>query len=48
MQIIADVGKISKTFPHNLIFILNIFSEYNIHFTYLSIVLAQNNVGILT
>ena len=33
MQIIADVGKISKTVKGNLIFILNILSESSIHFT---------------
>ena len=32
MQIIADVEKISKTVQLNLNFILNILSEFNIHF----------------
>ena len=33
MQIITGVSKISKTVQPNLIFILNIFSEFNIDFT---------------
>ena len=33
MQIIADVSKISKTVQPNLTFILNILSEFSIHFT---------------
>ena len=33
MHIIADVNKISKTVQRNLNFILNVLSEYNIHFT---------------
>ena len=46
MHIIADVNKISKTVQGNLTFILNVLSEYSIHFTQLSIVLAKKNVGI--
>ena len=33
MQIIADVGKILKTVPRNLHFILNVLLESSIHFT---------------
>ena len=33
MQIIADVSKISKTDQPNLTFILNILSEFSIHWT---------------
>ena len=44
MQIIADVSKISKTVQRNLNFILNVLWEYRIHFTQLSIVLAEKNI----
>ena len=48
MQIIADVGKISKTVQRNLIVILNVLWESGIHYTQLSIVLAKENIGIFT
>ena len=32
MQITADVGKISKTVPRDLAFILNVLSDSSIHF----------------
>ena len=48
MYIIADVNKISKTVQRNLTFILNVLSESSIHFTQLSIVFAQKNIGIFT
>ena len=48
MQIIADDSKISKTVQPNLTFIWNILSELNIHFTQLSIVIAERNVDIFT
>ena len=32
MQLTADVSKISKTVQADLIFILNVLSEYSIHF----------------
>ena len=44
MQIIADVSKISKTVQRNLNFILNVLWESRIHFTQLSIVLAEKNI----
>ena len=47
MHKIADVSKVLKTVQHNLIFI-NAFSESNIHFTQLSIVLTKKNIGIFT
>ena len=39
---------ISKTVQSNLTFILNILSEFRIHSTYLSIVIAKKNVRIFT
>ena len=48
MQIIADVSKISETVPPNLTFVLNILSEFSIHFTQLSIVITKKNFGIFT
>ena len=44
MQITADVSEIWKTVRADLIFILNLFSESNIHSDYFSIVLAKKNV----
>ena len=48
MQIIADVREISKTVKRNLIFTLNVLWESAIHFTQLSIVLAEKNIDIFT
>ena len=45
---ITDVNKISKNVQRNLILILHVLSESSIHFTWLSIILANKNVGIFT
>ena len=42
----ANSRKIRKTVQPKLTFILNILSEFSIHFTQLSIVIAKKNVGI--
>ena len=43
MQIIADVSKIWKTVPGDLIFILDVLPESRNHFFQFSIVLAKRN-----
>ena len=42
----ANNWKIRKTVQPKFTFILNILSEFSIHFTQLSIVIAKKNVGI--
>ena len=42
----ANSWKIRKTVQPKLTLILNILSEFSIHFTQLSIVIAKKNVGI--
>ena len=44
----ANNWKIRKTVQPKFTFILNILSEFSIHFTQLSIVIAKKNVGIFT
>ena len=41
-------GKKLQTVQRSVIFILNVLLESNIHFTYPSIIIAKNNVGIFT
>ena len=41
MQVTADFSEISKTVQRDLTFILNVLSEFSIHFAYCSIVFAK-------
>ena len=40
IQITADIRETSKTVKPDLFFIINVFSEFRIHFSYILIVLA--------
>ena len=47
MPITADVGGILKTVQLDLTLILNVLSEFSIHFTKFLLVFAKKNVAVL-